>query len=269
MKKFVRLLFIFVLFVGFQGLNAVDSKVDSKKDSIKDSKKIRLEVGTGNSYRPFAYIDNNELKGYDVDVLRLINKYDSNLDINFNPVPWNAIFVGLDSKKFNILAYEITKTKEREEKYIFSTYPYFNDISAVIVRENQQITDIKELNNKKIGVSLGSNYALNLEKYLKSRPDLKIEIKYYKNPPTLISDLGTNRIQAVIGEPISSINIAKAQNIKLKATDIIIDKTPVFFVFNKNDTALCEHVSSALKAAIESGELSKLSIQYFGQDLSK
>lgn len=265
MKKFVRLLFVFVLFVGFQCLNAVDSKVDSKKDS----KKIRLEVGTGNSYRPFAYIDNNELKGYDVDVLRLINKYDSNLDINFNPVPWNAIFVGLDSKKFNILAYEITKTKEREEKYIFSTYPYFNDISAVIVRENQQITDIKELNNKKIGVSLGSNYALNLEKYLKSRPDLKIEIKYYKNPPTLISDLGTNRIQAVIGEPISSINIAKAQNIKLKATDIIIDKTPVFFVFNKNDTALCERVSNALKAAIESGELSKLSIQYFGQDLSK
>ena len=81
--------------------------------------------------------------------------------------------------------------------------------------------------------------------------------------------MGANRIQAIIGEPISSINIAKAQNINLKATDIILDKTPVYFVFNKKDVELKERVSKALKKAIDSKELQKLSIKYFGSDLSK
>lgn len=261
--KFCVFAFI-ALFTHF--LNADSKNIESKIDT---STKIKLEIGTGNSYRPFAYLDNNELKGYDVDVLRLLNKIDLNLELNFHPVPWNAIFVGLDSKKFNIIAYEITRTPERDKKYIYSHYPYFNDISAVIIRSDQNITDIKQLNGRKIGVSLGSNYAADIENYLKAHPELKIEIKYYKNPPTLIADLGANRIQAVIGEPISSVNIAKAQNIDLKATDIIIAKTPVFFVFNKGDEALRERVSNALHKAIESGELSALSKQYFGKDLSK
>ncbi|CUU40927.1 MULTISPECIES: transporter substrate-binding domain-containing protein [Helicobacter] len=240
-------------------------------DSIFASSPTKpIEVGTGNAYRPFAFVnDKNQMDGFDIDVLKILNKHDKGLNFKFNGVQWNAVFPGLDSGKFDLLAYQITKTKEREEKYIFSDYPYFNDISGVIVRENQNITDFKQLNNQKIGVSVGSNYARDLENYLKAHKDLQIEIKYYKNPPALIADLGANRIQAIIGEPISSINIAKAQNINLKATEIILDKTPVYFVFNKKDTALKDKVSKALKKAIDSKDLSKLSIQYFGQDLSK
>lgn len=229
-----------------------------------------IQVGTGNSYRPFAYIDNgNIVKGYDADVLRLLTQYDKSLQFHFNGVPWNAIFVGLESAKFDVLAFQITKTKEREEKYIFSDYPYFNDMSVVIVRKNQHITDMKQLNKQKIGVSLGSNYALNLESYLKQHPELQIEIRYYKNPPALLADLGNNRLQAIIGEPISSINIAKAQNIEVKATDVILNKTPVYFVFDKKNVALKDKVSNALKKAIDDGKISQLSIQYFGKDLSK
>lgn len=230
----------------------------------------KVQVGTGNSYRPFAYIDNNNVvSGYDADVLRLIAEYDKDLDFQFNGVPWNAIFVGLDSGKFDILAFQITKTKEREEKYIFSDYSYFNDISGVIVLKGSGIKDFSELHHRKIGVSLGSNYALDLERYLKKHPELGIEIVYYKNPPALIADLGTNRIQAIIGEPISSINIAKAQNIELEQTDIVLDKTPVFFVFNKGNIVLKDKVSKALKRAIDDGKISALSVKYFGKDLSK
>ena len=81
--------------------------------------------------------------------------------------------------------------------------------------------------------------------------------------------MGADRIQAIIGEPISSINIAKAQNIKLKATDIILDKTPVYFVFNKKDVELRDAISAALKKAIDAKDLQNLSIKYFGKDLSQ
>ncbi|RDU65360.1 L-cystine-binding protein tcyA [Helicobacter didelphidarum] len=234
-----------------------------------DLPNIDIQVGTGNSYRPFAYMNDETLQGYDVDVLRLLTLYDKGLNFHFHGVPWNAIFVGLESGKFNILAFQITKTPEREKKYIFSDYPYFNDVSAVITRKNQHIKSFNELNGQVIGVSLGSNYALNLEKYLKNHPELSIRIKYYKNPPALIADLGNNRIQAIIGEPISSVNIAKAQGIELQATDIIIDKTPVFFVFHKDNMELKTRISQALKKAIDDGKLSDLSKKYFQKDLTK
>ena len=232
--------------------------------------KSPIEVGTSNAYRPFAFVDRaNAMAGYDIEVLKILSKHDPKLVFKFNGVQWNAVFPGLDSGKFDLLAYQITKTKEREAKYIFSHYPYFNDISGVIIRENQSISDFTQLNDKKIGVSVGSNYARDLENYLKAHPELKIEIKYYKNPPALIADLGADRIQAIIGEPISSINIAKAQNIKLKATDIILDKTPVYFVFNKKDVELRDAISAALKKAIDAKDLQNLNIKYFGKDLSQ
>ena len=239
-------------------------------NALYADEKKPIEVGTGNAYRPFAFVNaNNQIDGFDIDVLKILSKYDKSLVFKFNGVQWNAVFPGLDSAKFDLLAYQITKTKEREEKYIFSDYSYFNDISGVIIREDQNITDFAQLNHQKIGVSVGSNYARDLENYLKAHKDLHIEIKYYKNPPALIADLGANRIQAIIGEPISSINIAKAQNINLKATDIILDKTPVYFVFNKKDIELKNRVSKALKKAIDSKDLSNLSIKYFKQDLTK
>lgn len=229
-----------------------------------------IEVGTGNAYRPFAFVNEaKQMDGYDIEVLKILSKYDESLEFSFNGVPWNAVFPGLDSGKFDVLAYQITKTKEREEKYIFSDYAYFNDISGVIIRDDKTINNFSELNGGKIGVSVGSNYARDLEQYLKKHKELQVEIKYYKNPPALIADLGADRIQAIIGEPISSINIAKAQNIKLKATDIILDKTPVYFVFKKQDVELKNRISKALKQAIEAKDITNLSIKYFGKDLSR
>ena len=145
-----------------------------------------IEVGTGNAYRPFAFVnENNQIDGYDIDVLKILSKYDKSLVFKFNGVQWNAIFPGLDSAKYDILAYQITKTKEREEKYIFSNYPYFNDISGVIVRENQNITDFTQLDKQKIGVSVGSNYARDLENYLKSHPNLVLSISLRHKISTL------------------------------------------------------------------------------------
>lgn len=266
MKWLLRGLLAAFVLLGF-ALHAAD------KNEAKIEKKIeatKIEVGTGNAYRPFAFVnEKNEMDGYDIEVLKILAKHDPSLSFNFNGVQWNAVFPGLDSQKYDLLAYQITKTKEREEKYIFSHHPYFNDISGVIVRADKNVSDFAALNGKKIGVSVGSNYARDLENYLKFHANLKVEIKYYKNPPSLIADLGADRIQAIIGEPISSINIAKAQNIALKATSIILDKSPVYFVFNKNNTALRDRVSAALKKAIDSGEIAALSVRYFGQDLSK
>lgn len=151
---------------------------------------LDVRVGSENAYKPFAYLnEKGEASGFDNDVLRLLASYIPEASLSFTSIPWNAIFSGLDSKKFDIVANQITKTKEREAKYIFSKQPYFYDISTLISLENSHIKDIAELNGSKIGVSVGSNHAKNLEDYLKSHPELNIEVVYYKTSPTLVADL--------------------------------------------------------------------------------
>lgn len=230
-----------------------------------------IEVATGNAYVPFAFVDESgKVTGYDVSVLRVLEKYDSDLKFNFNAIPWNATFAGLESGKYDLIAFQITKTKEREKKYIFSDYSYFNDISSVIVKKGTVVKKYEDMNGFNVGVSVGSNYALDIENFLKEHPDIKVNIKYYKNPTNLIADLGMGRINAVIGEPISSLSIAKTQGfMDIEDSGVIIKKTPVFFVFNKTDVALKDKVSAALKKAIENGDISNISTSYFGRDLSK
>lgn len=232
--------------------------------------KTPIEVGTSNSYRPFAYIDEQDrAAGYDVDVLRLLSKYDKRLVFHFNPQAWNALFVGLDAGKYQMLAYQINKTKEREEKYIFSDTPYFYGASVLVVRGDSHIRHINELKGKKIGVGLGDSHAFNLEKYLKKHSDLNIKIVYYKNSPPQIADLANGRIDAIIDDPIAIVDTAKALNVNLKTTDFVLERTPVFFIFPKTQSKLKDALSQALQKAHKDGQLKALSIKYFGKDYTQ
>ncbi len=67
-------------------------------DSIFASSPTKpIEVGTGNAYRPFAFVnDKNQMDGFDIDVLKILNKHDKGLNFKFNGVQWNAVFPGLD-----------------------------------------------------------------------------------------------------------------------------------------------------------------------------
>lgn len=229
-----------------------------------------IRVGSENAYKPFAYLDEKgNATGFDNEVMKILISYVKDSELEFVSVPWNTIFSGLDSKKFDLVANQISKTKEREQKYLFSSYPYFHGVSALIVSSNSKARHIDELKGKKIGVSIGSNHAFNLENYLKTRPELKIQIIYYKTSPTLVADLANLRLDGIINDPIASLDYAKAQNVDIRVSEFYFEKVPVYLLFRKDDTTLAKKLDEALKKALDEGKISKLSLEYFGLDLSR
>lgn len=231
---------------------------------------IELKVGSENAYKPFAYLDaNNVATGYDNDVVRVVASYIKDAKLHFESVTWNAIFSGLDSAKFDLVANQIVKTKEREQKYIFSKFPYFYGVSTLITLENKSVSDPKELSNAKIGVTVGSNHANLIENYIKEHPDFKPEIVYYKTSPSLVADLKNGRLDAIVNDPIAVIDYAKAQNIKVKASHFVFEKVPVYFIFRKDSKELADLVDKALEKAIKEGKIKELSLKYFGVDQSQ
>lgn len=231
---------------------------------------LDIKVGSENAYPPFAYLDeNNKPTGFDNEVVQILASYVPNAKLEVVSLSWNAIFSGLDSAKFDVVANQITKTKEREEKYLFSNQPYFYDISTLISLEDNKIADISELKNSKIGVTIGSNHAKNLEEYLEKHPELNIQIIYYKTSPSLVADLKNNRINAMVNNPIAASDYAKAQNITLHTSKFHFQKVPVFLLFRKESENLKGVLDEALEKALKEGKISQLSLKYFGVDLSK
>ncbi|MWV62214.1 transporter substrate-binding domain-containing protein [Helicobacter saguini] len=235
-----------------------------------------IKVGSENAYKPFAYVDDKgEAKGFDNDVVRIVvsfiesgikdSKSSKNPNITFIPVSWNVIFVGLDSKKYDVVANQISKTKEREEKYIFSKKPYFYGISGLIVGVDSKIKSLDEFKSgDKIGVTIGSNHALNLENYAKTH-NAPFKIVHYKTSPTLIADLANGRIKGMINDPIAALDYAKSQGVKIQTTDFILEKTPIFFIFRKDSKDLADAFDTALQKALDSGKIEALIREYFTQ----
>lgn len=224
-----------------------------------------VNVGSENAYKPFAYLDEKGVAtGFDNELVRLVLSY-TNLKPNFVSVSWNAIFSGLDSAKFDVIANQITKNKDREAKYTFSKYPYFYGISALIAGDNPKIQSFEDLKNSKIGVTVGSNHAINLEKYAKAHKELNLKIVYYKTSPSLVADLAAGRVVAMVNDPVAALDYAKAQNVKINPTKVILEETPIYFVFRKDSQNLADEFDTALKKAIKDGKVIKLIKEYFGE----
>ncbi|BCX78735.1 transporter substrate-binding domain-containing protein [Campylobacter sp. 19-13652] len=231
---------------------------------------ITVKVGSENAYKPFTYVDENGVStGFDNDLVRLLAKIDGGIKLEFVPVPWNSIFVGLDSKKFDLIANQIAKNPTREEKYLFAKEPYSYGKSVLIVKDGSSINSAADLKGKTVGTSVGSNHSANIEKFAKAHPELNIKLKYYKGYLSILQDLANGRVDAMVNDPLVAIDLAKKQNVNIKITDEVFEKTPSFLLFRKGDEELANRLDAALIKAKESGELSALSIKYFGIDLTK
>lgn len=62
-----------------------------------------LTVGTEGTYAPFSYQDNGQLTGYDVEVARAVGEK-LGKRVEFVQTPWDSIFAGLESKRFDLVA---------------------------------------------------------------------------------------------------------------------------------------------------------------------
>ena len=108
-----------------------------QQQQIRKQEKVII-VGTQNDYPPFAYADeNNELTGYDVEVMKEIEKRLDGYTFEFRATPWDSMFLALESNKIQIVADEVAKTPEREEKYLFSDESYFSAQTVIVVKSEQ------------------------------------------------------------------------------------------------------------------------------------
>jgi len=232
-----------------------------------------IKVGTMGTYEPFTYVDDaGKLTGYDIEVLRLIEKTDPTIKFDYVTGPWDSLFPGLDADKFQILANQITSNPDRAAKYLLTENSYALCVSQLIVKSGR--TDIQTLNDlkgKKIGTTVGDSFTRVLEDWNAANGDILDIVYYEEDITTILQDIVNGRIDATLNDPIMAAAKAKAQNLAVEPVGERVNAEPTYFILKKDDAgeALKTKLDNALTKIKEDGSLSNLSIDLFGVDYSK
>jgi len=229
-----------------------------------------IRVATQNDYPPFCYKDDKgTLTGYDIEVVQEINKKLEGYKFVFQDSSWDSIFPSLESNKVQIVADEIAKNPEREQKYLFSDVSYFSAQSVILVKKGRtDIKTLKDLEGKNVAASPGDSYTQLLEKY-NSENGNKIHLKYTDagaDPSAILQDIQSGRVDAYVNDPVMAAAAIKKLNLNVEIAGEPIQSDNINLVFQKNKggeelKAKIDPIIQQLKA---DGTLKKLSQKWTG-----
>lgn len=260
------------------GLAACSSAApaDGTGDSTAAASVQKLTVATGAMPKPYTYLDeNDELTGYDIEILRLIDEKLPSIEIDFQVAEFPALFAGLDSGRFNVVANNLSATDERREKYDFSD-PYIEAHFGIITRSEsgEQITTLDDLAGKKTYGEPGLNFTRVLESYNEQHPDAQIEIEYTEaDLQTQYNNLAAGGVDFLFNERVVFQGYGGEAGLDLEFTELDGEYlsesfgTNLFsaFAFSKatDQSAVIAEINGALQELLADGTLSELSKEFF------
>ena len=127
-----------------------------------DKNPNELHVVTSAEYPPFEYIENGQLRGFDIELVKLIVKK-LGMKVVFDSVQFSTVLASLGSGKADVAISTITITPLRAKNFDFSEPYYFESIAAVYPVDHP-VTNQRQLMNKKIACQLGSTMEIWLKK---------------------------------------------------------------------------------------------------------
>ena len=220
-----------------------------------------IVVGTEGTYAPFSYHEtaNGPLTGYDVDVIKAVAKK-AGLKIKFKETTWDTIFAGLEAKRFDVIANQVTITDARMAKYTFSV-PYTIDREVVVARKDSTITKITDIAGLTAAQSATSNHRAEAEKL-----GAKIEVV-----PGFVESLAlvtAKRVDVTLNSQLAVLEYLqnnKSSNLKIAATFASTDDEALVTLPSNKYAA---KLNKALKALLADGTIAKIGKKYFGSDVS-
>ncbi|OBZ16143.1 L-cystine-binding protein TcyJ [Bacillus sp. FJAT-27264] len=238
--------------------------------SIKVKKVI---VGTTSSFPQVLFYDKDgKLTGYDIELVREIDKRLPEYEFEFNVLDsLPSLLLSLDTKKIDMIAQEIEKTPEREEKYLFNKVPYAYWQNKIVVAKdnNDPIKSLDDIKGKKFLTYPSSAAEQILLKYNKDHSDA-IKLVYANGAANDTAEqIASGRVYGTLTADFS-LSLIDPQG-KLKAVGEPLSKAEILFLFRKNDPekqALADAIDKALLEIRGDGTLSALSKQWLGQDFT-
>lgn len=152
MKKII----LFVLIASFLFISGCNGGNGQKKSNV-------IHFATAAEYPPFEYEEHGVIKGFDIELAKLIAK-ELGKEAVFDNMQFSSILPALTSGQADAAISTITITYDRQKNFDF-TSPYYFEGMAAVFKKDSPIHDPSQLAGKKIAAQLGSTMEIWLKKH--------------------------------------------------------------------------------------------------------
>jgi putative amino-acid transport system substrate-binding protein len=223
-----------------------------------------LRVGMSGGYFPFTFVRQDELQGFEVDVMEALGE-ELGLEIEFETMSFSGLIGALEAGRIDTIANQITITPEREAAFAF-TQPYVIDGAQVVVKAgNDEIGGVEDLKGRTVAVNLGSNF----EQLLRDLPYAEeIDIRTYES--NIEQDTALGRVDAFVMDRVSSAQVIKESPLPLALAGAPFSEIRNALPFRDTEEgrALRDRVDAALTTLKEEGKLTEISQKWFDSDIT-
>lgn len=270
MRRLLLLTSFMAILLVLAACGGEESTANSGEEEVRT-----VEVAVSSSSRPLSYVEDGELTGYEVELLRAIDEKLENYEFNIEGASDSAGEIGLDTGQYDLLAQGLILSEERKESYLIpeeSNGPSLMKIFATGDQEGE-IENLDDLPGKRIVpvTPTGGVYNL-LTAYNEEHPDNQIEFETSDGGiPT--SDRLQEVDEGVYDAFVNPSNLGQQEVIEEANLDIHVTEpvevNPTYFMIHDSEenVELRDKVSEALAQLKEEGVVSELSNEFYGEDI--
>jgi glutamine transport system substrate-binding protein len=263
MKKFSICLILFILAVA--ALTGCGSQpAPASKPEAQAPAKV-YKVGMDATYAPFGFQDQSkkEYLGFDVDIIKAIAKAEG-FNVEVNNLAFDGLIPALQTGNLDIVINDMTINEERSKAVSFSKPYYTAGLGLVVRKDNNNIHGTKDLNGKRIGVSIGSTGAEVAHKI----PGAKI--REFNTIVDAFLELKNDGVDAVINDkPVNEYYVLTKGKDFAKAVDGDFEVEYLGIAVAKKNTELLEKINKGLATIKSNGQYAEIYKKWFGKEPPK
>lgn len=215
-----------------------------------------LIMATSPDYPPFESLDvDGEFIGFDIELAKLIAE-ELGMTLEIRDMKFDGLIGALQAERVDMVLSGMSATENRRQNVDFST-EYHSSGEMFVTRKDEPMTDLADLEGKKVGVQLGT---IQEEGAKAIQEDYEFELRALDDAQMLVQELITNRVDVIYLDKQVAKGFIEAQD--LAGFDDPTDASPGMAVALPKGSALLEDINTALENIKSSGKLAELEAEF-------
>lgn len=242
----------------------------------------KIHVAHTNNYKPYDFInDHGASDGYEVAVLKEIDRLLPEYEFEYTPTSDDDLLIGVLQGKYDVGTKGIWITEERKKKYVFPENPIAASIIGIVIRKEtadviRDLPSFAKYSGKLVPIGAANAQYTVIDEYNKANPN--DAVKLIAGDSFGASDgyvwVNEGRYDAHVDIKLSFENNVLKDGAPYSAyrdslTFIPYKGIPTWPIFNIRNKKFAEDYDRAILQLKENGTLSKLAVEYFGEDVSE
>lgn len=222
----------------------------------KDSNIIK--VGTSADFPPYEYIENGEITGLEIELVKKIGEK-LGKKVEIKNMDFDGVLSSLTSGKVDLGVAAISITDDRKMKLDFTDKMISNNV-IIVQRKDSNFQKIDDLKNIKIGFQIGTTVQEFIDENLSSNNITPSGYKDYIQP---LTDLENKKLDCVIMDQVPATKmLVNKDNLKISNLPLYSDEY-AFAMKKDSNPELIKKMNEVLKEMKNNGEYDKLLNKYY------